>query len=365
MKKIIFPSIASLLLVFGSFQAIQAQQTKILTADKHNEYGLVYSLPVTALEITITAEKEVTVAAPFAKYAGKYLGADKAVFRNAEHWRITNVEARPYGAVEPDGKYLMQLKPGALTYIGVAQDGMLLSINAKPRLTPPAEAWRPAASGPRPSGKEYLQYVDEDFIACQSTAKQAQMLSENLMEVRDARLSLTRGTADNMPTDGRQLELMLNSLAEQDAAITAAFTGSAYTETVRRTFTYIPEKDCNEILLRFSDFKGFCAPDDYAGEPVEISVTVTADGTLPVDAKGVEKQIPSDGVRYCIPGAAKIDIRHQGESLYSHETEFAQFGVEFGLNPNLFTDKKEPSYAIFNPVTGGLEEIGVVSEDIQ
>ncbi|MDE5902244.1 MAG: DUF4831 family protein [Muribaculaceae bacterium] len=32
----------------------------------------------------------------------------------------------------------------------------------------------------------------------------------------------------------------------------------------------------------------------------------------------------------------------------------------FGLAPNLFTDRKEPSYAIFNPVTGGLKELGTV-----
>ena len=28
-----------------------AQQTKMLTADKHNEYGIVYSLPLTELKI--------------------------------------------------------------------------------------------------------------------------------------------------------------------------------------------------------------------------------------------------------------------------------------------------------------------------
>ena len=33
--------------------AANAQQTKLLTADKHNEYGLVYSLPTTALDIEV------------------------------------------------------------------------------------------------------------------------------------------------------------------------------------------------------------------------------------------------------------------------------------------------------------------------
>ena len=142
--------------------------------------------------------------------------------------------------------------------------------------------------------------------------------------------------------------------------MTAAFTGSAYSETVSRTFSFVPEEDGEEILFRFSDFKGFCAPNDYAGAPVRIKVNITAQGELPVDDKGQEKQIPKDAVRYCIPGEAQVSLSFDGKTLYNRELEFAQFGVIFGLSPSLFTDKKEPSYAIFNPVTGGLREIGSV-----
>lgn len=339
-----------------------AQQTKVLTADKHNEYGLVYSLPVTALEVKVTAVKETRIAGPYAKYAKKYLANDHIVTESDEVWTIESVEVNPYGAVDPESKYLMQLKPGATTFIGVAQDGMLLSINKEPQRPQPLMLERPAPAPDPLTGKEYLKYVDEDFIASQSTAKQAEMLAENIMEVRDAHISLTRGTADNMPTDGRQLELMLNSLRDQEQAMTAAFTGSSYKETITRTYTYVPEEDGTEILFRFSDFKGFCAPNDYAGAPVQIRVNITAEGALPVDDKGQEKQIPKDGVRYCIPGEAQITLSFDGKTLYNREMEFAQFGVVFGLSPTLFTDRKEPSYAIFNPVTGGLEQIGIVKD---
>lgn len=357
MKNIIVPAVVFCVSCLPGY----AQQTKILTADKHNEYGLVYSLPVTALEITVMAERETRIAGPYAKYAKKYLANDRIIAESGEEWTLTSVDVRPYGAVDPDSKYLMQLKPGATAYIGVDQNGMILSINKEP--VSPAEIQtieRPAPPAERLTGKEYLKYVDEDFIASQSTAKQAQMLAENIMEVRDAYISLTRGTADNMPTDGRQLELMLNSLRDQEQAMTAAFTGSSYTETVRRTYTYVPEEDGNEILFRFSDFKGFCAPNDYAGAPVYLRVNITAEGSLPTDEKGQEKQIPKDGVRYCIPGEAQITLSFDGETLYNREMEFAQFGVIFALPPTLFTDRKEPSFAVFNPVTGGIKELGVV-----
>lgn len=338
-----------------------AQQTKILTADKHNEYGLVYSLPITALEIKVTAKREVLTAGPYAQYARKYIGTDKVITRDDESWTITSVEVSPYGVIDSETKYLMQLKSGALTYIGVSEDGMLLSVNAQPKqrkLPMTAMRTQPTLTY---SGKEYLKYVDDDFLASQSSAKQAQMLAESLMEVRDAYISLTRGTADNMPTDGRQLELMLNSIHAQEEALTAAFTGTRTEETVSRTYTYIPEDEGSEILFRFADFKGFVEKDDFSGAPVNISVAITSEGEIPADANGVAKQLPKDAIRYCIPGAAKISLSLNGKNLFSSEYEFSQYGVEFGLNPSLFTDKKEPSYAIFSDVTGGLLEIGTMS----
>lgn len=341
-----------------AFSPAFSQQTKVLTAEKANEYGLVYSLPVTALEITVTAEKETLIAGPFAKYAKKYLANDKIISENAEIWRILNVEVRPYGTVDSETKYIMQLKPGSQTFIGVDDNGMILTINREPEPNIGQPAYRPAPPAEHPTGKEYLQFVDEDFIASQSSAKQAEMLSANIMEVRDALLSLTRGTADTMPTDGHQLELMLNSLAEQEKAMTEAFTGISYTETFNRTFTFVPEEDATEILFRFSDFKGFCSAVDYAGSPFNIRVNVTSQGSLPQDADGKDKELPKDAIRYNIPGSAQITLSHDNRVYYNKELEFGQMGVVFGLNPNLFTDKKAPSFAIFNPVTGGLKEVG-------
>ena len=36
----------------------------------------------------------------------------------------------------------------------------------------------------------------------------------------------------------------------------------------------------------------------------------------------------------------------------------AQAGVVFGLDPKLFTDKRAPSKALFDPTTGALVELG-------
>lgn len=336
------------------------QQTKILTADKHNEYGLVYRLPVTSLQFEVTARRTVSQAGPYYQYAKKYIGTDRVIKEDSEKWEIVSVKAESFGTADNEQEYLMQLKPGALTSICVADDGMLLAINQDAAM--PARSSTPddteLTGGVYP--RAYLQYVNEDFLASQSSAKQAQMLSESLMEVRDAKISLTRGTAETMPTDGRQLELMLASLGEQESAMTAAFIGSTSTQTVTRTFTFTPGEEGKYILFRMSDFAGFVEADDYSGDPVYVTVEILREGELPVDAKGETKKLPKDAVVYNIPGACKVTLSSLGRTLWTDEVECAQYGVQFGLQPTLFSEKKGRSSATFNPSTGALVEISEI-----
>ena len=309
-------NIFTVVMLIASFVSVSAQQTKILTAEKHNEYGLIYTLPITALDVEVTAVKETLKAGPYYQYAKKYMGTDKVVRNDAEIWTIKSVKVRPYGIPDPDSRYLMQLKPGSATYIGVDAAGMLLSINKTPELPSEEEPAVEGFEGEKIGDNEYLQYVDEDFIASQSSAKQAQMLAENLMEIRDAKISLTRGTAETMPTDGKQLELMLNSLAHQEATLTAAFLGNITKETVIRNFTFVPDENGKKTLFRLSNFNGFVGADDYSGDPVYISVNITNRGALPVDSKGEEKKLPKDAVVYSVPGAAEITISFLGKTLW-------------------------------------------------
>lgn len=358
----VLKSIALIAAAAAAALPAQAQQTKMLTADKHNEYGIVYRLPVTSVRFEVTARRTVSKAGPYYQYAKKFIGTDNVVHEDSESWEIISVKAIPFGTADPEQEYLMQVKPGALTSVCVADDGMLLAINKEtdaPALTPIADD---SELKEEIGMRDYLQYVNEDFLASQSSAKQAQMLAESIMEVRDARVSLTRGTAETMPTDGRQLELMLNSLAHQEAAMTAAFRGTVNSQTVTRSFVFTPQESGKSVLFRMSDFAGFVGADDLSGDPVYISVDVTQQGELPVDEKGETKRLPKDAVIYNIPGAARISLSLNGKSLWTDEVQCAQFGVQFGLAPTLFSDRKARSYATFSPSDGALVKIAEVSE---
>ena len=347
------------LLISGSFFA-KGQQTKLLTAEKHNEYGLVYTLPITAFQIDVVVVKEVSVAGPFSKYAKIFTSDADVIMEDSEKWTIESVNVTPYGIPDSDNRYIMQLKPGSTTYLGVADDGMLLSINKEPKAFTNNAPEIKKFEGIKYTGKEYLDYVNEDFISAISSYKKAQLLAEEIMEVRDSKISLTRGTAETMPTDGRQLEIMLESLDKQETALSNAFTGSSWKEKEIRTFNIIPEKKGKFILCKVSPTNGVLDATSKVGQPLYINITVIENAKLPVDAKGEEKKIPKDAVMYCIPGLADISLTYEDNNLFSKEFSLSQFGMTFGLNPSIFTDKKEPSYAVFDPTTGALLEVGTV-----
>lgn len=353
-----FGRLCGLIIFIAVSSVASAQQTKELTADKSNDYGIVYQLPRTGIEVIVGATRTTSVAGPFYRYAAKFIGTDKVVREDRIEWTLGEMKMKTYGEADPEAAYVMQVKPGSNVSVTVADDGMLLGINTPAEAPYRPDVYRPAIpEKPIKPIDEYLKYVDEDFLACQSTYKQAEMLAASLLEIREARISLTRGTAETMPTDGRQLELMLSSLQDQEDAIKRAFTGETTTETFTRTYTYVPTDEGETIVFRFSEFDGFVEPDDLSGEAVRLSLAIISEVEEPVDAKGEPKKLPKDAVIYNIPATAKVTLTSGGRNLASKEFGFGQFGIIFGLTPSLFTDKREPYSATFDPQTGAIRDL--------
>lgn len=352
------------ILLFLSFASVAfvgySQQTKLLTAEKHNEYGLVYTLPITSFKIDVVAVKETKVAGPYSKYAKVFTSHDNVIAKDGVEWNIESVNVTPFGIPDKENTYVMQLKPGATTFIGVSEDGMLLSINKEPEPLSSGNISIIEIEGNPISGKEYLEYVNEDFVSAISSYKQAQLLAEEIIEVRDAKLSLTRGTAETMPTDGRQLEIMLESLDKQEKALTNAFTGGSWKERSVKSFIVTPDSEGKIVICNLNPSIGLVSPEQGDGTPLYAEITILQEPELPVDAKGEEKKIPKDAVIYNIPATATLKVFMHDKEFYNSICQLSQFGMEFGLNPAIFTDKKEPSYAIFDSATGALKELGSV-----
>ncbi len=84
-----------------------AQSAQRLTASKANEYGLIYSLPTTVVDITIEAEHTECTPGPFYNYSRLKLGVDNAITAPSKSVTIKSVTFTPRGVADNDNRWLV------------------------------------------------------------------------------------------------------------------------------------------------------------------------------------------------------------------------------------------------------------------
>ncbi len=342
--------------------AIMAQQTQKLTASKHNEYGLIYTLPITHLKIDVTAEKTIKTAGPYFKYAKKYLGNENAIVENAEIWSLKDVEITPYGVPDRENEYLMQFKNGSAPFLTLNKAGLPTSINIMVDESATSTVATPIPLLPSKDKRSKSMVMSGEMLTSQSTAKKAELAANQIYKIRESRTNILTGEADQMPPDGDALKIVIDGLNSQEEALTAMFMGSERKETVTQSFDYVPNTTEEQtVIFRLSDFKGIVDRNDLSGEPVYLNLKITEKGELPVNEKGEVKKLPKGAVIYKIPGKAQVALKYNGKTLLDKSVQVAQFGVDFGLDPGMFTDKKQPAYVLFYPETGAIKEIGTTT----
>ena len=203
------------------------------------------------------------------------------------------------------------------------------------------------------------QVISEEMLQSQSSAKRAELAAAQIYRLRQYRSELLTGQSDAMPPDGNALKIVLDNINAQEAALVAMFVGTTQTYTDVKSMTYTPDEEVTDkIIARVSAIDGIVAADDLSGAPLMLTMKITERGEMPVDDKGITVPFPKNGFAYRIPGKIEVAIKYDGDELFRSQFRTAQFGVTYGLNPNSFTDKKEPIYLIFDPVTGAAAEIG-------
>ena len=324
---------------------------------------MIYQLPNTVLDITIEAERVVKKPGEFYKYSKKYFPAETPVAAPVEQWSLKSITVVPRGQADASEQYLMQFKPGTSPFMIVSDTNLPLAINTD-KVPTVEDVALPQPVNAKPTPLETpaaRQAITEEMLQSHSSAKRAELAAAQVYALRQSRNEIITGQADQMPPDGKAMQLALDNMTAQEAALTAMFIGTEQHSTDVATFTYtIEDAAVNDVVARLSPFKGIVDPDDLSGAPIYINVDVTERGKLPVNEKGEVKKYPKGGVAYRIPGTASISIVFDGTKVYEKSMPVAQFGVVFGLDPVMFTDKKAPAYLIMDPVTGGIRELGNV-----
>lgn len=348
----------SLALALTAALAAPAQTSQKFTASKSSDYGIVYTLPVTDLDITIEAELTERQPGEFYNYARRHLGITDAITAPERTVAVKSVTIVPRGVADPDNRWLAQFKSGTTPYMLLTPDGVPLTVNSETWTSTPAPAL-PAAKDAEPTILETdaaRQAMTQDMIRSSSTSKRAELAAQRIFELRDTRSDLLSGQSDNPPADGRAMQLVLDNLARQEAALTAMFAGTEKKSTRVSTVTVRPDSLglVDEVIARLSAVDGIVDAENLAGAPVTVTVDILSTGQLPVNEKGEAKRFPKGGVAYTIPGRAAVTVSYDGRAVGRADVELAQLGVTFGIDPALFTDKKAPSQLRYDPATGAI-----------
>lgn len=361
-----FFKIALILIASAAPVLLSAQTTQRLTASKANDYGLIYSLPRTIVDITIEAEHTQLTPGEFFNYAGLKLGVNDAIKKPQRTVKIKSVVISPRGVADNDNRWLVQFKAGATPYIILADNNCPVAVNTD-QIPSAEQPTLPKAVAAAPTALETpaaAQAVTQEMTLSSSLSKRADLAAQRIFELRESRSDLISGQADNTPPDGKSMQLALDNLAAQEAALTSMFTGTRKTYTTVSTITFEPDSESinNEIFARLSPIDGIVDADDLSGAPIYISVDILEQGEMPLNEKGEPKTFPKGGFAYNIPGRAVLSISYEGNVVAREEISLSQLGVTFGLDPKLFSDKKQASKLIMDPTTGAIVLLGPANE---
>lgn len=345
-----------------------AQNTTRLSATKANNYALVYTLPTTRLSVTLEAEITVRKPGEFHKYAKKYLNISNPISHEEHSASLKSAITTTRGVPNPNERYAVQFKNGTDPYMLLSPDNIPLAVNTTDTYSAP-DITLPESRDAEPTPLQTpaaRQVISEEMMQSQSTAKRAELAASALFAIRQTRADLISGQAEQMPPDGKSLQLMLDNLDAQEKALMAMFVGTTATHTQVRTYSVTPKGDIrNQIIARISPLEGLVDANDLSGTPVYLNLTVTQRGEMPVNEKGIRLEFPKNGFAYCIPGKADVSVSYDDATYFNSATDFAQFGVVYGLAPNSFTDKKNPIYVIFDPATGAITSQGPANNQTQ
>lgn len=335
-----------------------AAQTKVVkkNAVKANNFGITYSLPKTSLIVEAEVTKVTCKAGPYYQYAEKYLAVQDAIAEDAVYYELGKVRLINRGVPDPDNTYIVEFKPGTVApYAYLTEEGLLCSINTE---YVPAEEKAEKKAVAAKQGAAQNSVLSEELLMAGSTARQAEVAAKQIYRIRESRMDILTGEADNLPPDGEAMKLVIQQLEAQEQTLSHLFTGTTEKTTDLYEVNIIPSDELDkEVIFRFSKQLGIVDADDLGGAPVYMNLIATerAPQLEPKEAEKKEKSLK--GIIYNVPGKAKAEITMGKRTLYKGEAQITQFGTQEGLAPVMFEDKKAPVKISFYPETGAIKQI--------
>ncbi len=348
MKKIIF-SLISLLALHST------AQTDVSAFLSGAAEGVTYSLPTTTLEITVNSVCITHTPGEFHRYAEKFLRLNNVTSAEQKFWELEGVSVTSLGKPDPQKRFTIKLGNNPTSCVQLTSDGIIEGVNTE-KATPVAAPEAQAAK--KSNTPDASKYMTEEMLQATSTAKMAELVAKEIYAIRESKLSIIKGQAENMPGDGVSMQLVLDELDKQEQAYLSLFTGTTDTLRVSRKVLFTPtaESDTTKsVLFRFSRKLGLVSNDNLAGAPVYYDFRNMKSVYIPQPGE-VKKPVKKEGLCYNVPGKAELKIYVTGKTLYNEEVSIAQFGTTEVLSKVLF-NKNATTKVTFDTATGGIIRI--------
>lgn len=333
-------------------------QTEVNSFFPGSNEGVTYFLPDTRIIIEVEASCITETPGEFYSYAERYLHVKNNISQANSHWDITSITDSTEGIPCKTKAFTIKLNNSTASNIKLNNKGIIESINTSVATN---EKTTTASTQQAPhSSIDPTQYMTEEMLQATSTAKMAELTAKEIYAIRESKIAITRGLAENMPRDGAAITLMLQELDKQEKALTEMFTGRI--DTVYHTFNYVIEpQECRDttkaVLFRFSRKLGVLDKQNLAGEPIYFDIKNLNSVEIPTNEKEEKKKtIKKEGVCYNIPGRIKLEIYTRSKNYIEKEISVAQLGVTEVLSKSLF-NKKSTIKVLFDTATGGIISI--------
>lgn len=317
--------------------------------------GVTYYLPDTRVDITVEARCIKRIPGEFARFADRFLHMNDAIQEESTDWELTNINVCTSGVPNKGKAFTVKLGNSVAANMRLNPQGIISSINCdvdEPVKVVPEEK--------KTKRVDSRTYFTEEIMQATSTAKMAELVAKEIYAVRESKLAITRGHADNMPKDGLSMQLVLDELNLQEKTLTELFTGRSDTVSYSCDIKFTPREDSDTaraVLFRFSRKLGILERDDLAGAPVYydfyIEKNVAPAETEPAKKK---KEVKKEGICYILPGRALMKIYIPGETFFEETVSVAQFGTVEVLAKNVFS-RGADTKVVFDTATGNIISI--------
>jgi hypothetical protein len=303
---------------------------------------LLYSLPQTALDVTVEADETEILPGPYRQYAAKYLGIQDVTSKPEYSWTLTRVNVSTHMETDPDfvfaarGSFQPDVFPGLVKLI---KDSMILDLSRNPQKlvtynNVPEKTPEPyftdlsikrnfeveknvevslvmpdSSSVSRPSNKKALKE--------KTLEQKAEEAANFLIKLKKRRFRMVSGLNDSTP-QGEAMTAALLELSRLEEAYLSLFTGKRTVYHHQRNYHYTPaigKKTDRIVLFRFSDTEGFLDARETRGTPVLFDFAATS------KTKGLEQSasfahLDENMILYRIPDLVNIKLIY-GEDVLS------------------------------------------------